>query len=129
MPTTIKQTATFKASPHQVYELLMDNKKHVAFTGSAAKINRTIGGKFTAYGNYLGGFNLELVPDKKIVQLWRDNNWPKGHYSTATFELKKSGDETKLTFTQTDVPTSAYKDIKAGWVQYYWEPMKKYLEK
>ena len=34
MPKTIRQTATFKASPRAVYEALMDSRKHAAFTGN-----------------------------------------------------------------------------------------------
>jgi uncharacterized protein YndB with AHSA1/START domain len=36
----IHQTVTFKASPHEVYEALMDSKKHAAFT--SGRRNRKI---------------------------------------------------------------------------------------
>jgi hypothetical protein len=45
---TIRQSATFKTSPHEVYEALMDSRKHSKFTDSKASISRRIGGKFTA---------------------------------------------------------------------------------
>ncbi len=104
MSKTIRQTATFKASPHEVYETLMDAKKHAEFTGGEAKISRKVGGKFTIYDGEIEGENLELVPDKKIVQTWRYSDWPEGHYSTATFSLEEVDGGTRLTFTQTDVP-------------------------
>ncbi|MBM2832567.1 MAG: YndB domain-containing protein, partial [Dehalococcoidia bacterium] len=59
----------------------MDSRKHAKFTGDSATISREIGGKFTAYGDYAEGINLELVPDKKVVQSWRGSDWPEGHYS------------------------------------------------
>ena len=31
---TIKQSATFNASPDKVYQLIMDQKKHAAFSGA-----------------------------------------------------------------------------------------------
>jgi len=68
---TIKQSVTIKASPHVVYEALMDSKKHAAFTGGKATISRKVGGKFSVFDEYAEGENLELVPDKKIVQSWR----------------------------------------------------------
>ena len=37
---TIRQSATFKASAHEVYEMLMDSRKHTDFTGEKAKISR-----------------------------------------------------------------------------------------
>jgi len=64
----IRQQVTFKAPPHEVYELLMDEKKHGAFSQSKTSINSKVGGKISSGGGYIEGTNLELVPDKKIVQ-------------------------------------------------------------
>jgi len=44
MSKDINQTVVFKTTPHEVYEALMDSKKHAAFSGGAAKISRAIGG-------------------------------------------------------------------------------------
>jgi activator of HSP90 ATPase len=129
MGTTIRQTATFKASTHDVYEALMDANKHSEFTGGVAKISRKVGGKFSIYDGEIDGENLELVPDQKIVQSWRYSDWPEGHYSTATFSLEKIEGGTRLTFTQKDVPDDQYEDIKQGWRDYYWKPMKEMLER
>ena len=90
---TIKQSVTIKAKPHDVYEALMDAKKHAKFTGGKAVISREVGGKFNVFDGYAEGVNLELVPDKKIVQSWRADDWPKGHYSKATFDLKAAAME------------------------------------
>ena len=128
MPKAIRQTVTFNASPRAVYEALMDSRKHAAFTGSPARISRRPGARFTAYGPYLSGVNLELVPGRKIVQLWRSSNWPKFHYSTVTYDLKKVRGGTRLTFTQVGVPDNDYKDKKSGWITHYWQPMKAMLE-
>lgn len=125
---TVKQTVTFRASPHNIYEALMDSKKHAQFTGGEAKISRKVGGKFTAFDGYSEGINVELVADKKIVQTWRASDWPEGHYSKATFSLKEVEGGTRLTFTQTGVPEEHYEDISQGWRDYYWAPMKKLLE-
>ncbi len=85
--STIRQSVTFKASLHEVYEALMDSKKHSKFTGSNAKISRKIGGRFSVWDGDLEGTNLELAPDRKIVQSWRASDWPEGHYSKAAFSL------------------------------------------
>ena len=107
----------------------MDTEKHSAFTGDDANISREIGGSFIAYGGYIEGKNLELVPNKRIVQSWRGSDWPEGHYSHVTYLLDEVGDTTNLTFTQTDVPEEFHDDIYQGWYDYYWEPMKEMLEK
>jgi activator of HSP90 ATPase len=128
MSKTIRQTVTFKSAPHAVYEVLMDEKKHAAFTGGEARISRKTGGEFSIYDGDIEGKNLELIPDQKIVQSWRYGDWPEGHYSTATFALEPTEKGTRLTFTQTNVPDDKYGDIKQGWKDYYWGPMKKMLE-
>lgn len=128
MSKAIKQTVTFKAAPHAIYEALMDERKHAAFTGGDAKISRKVGGKFTIYGGDIEGKNLELVPDQKIVQSWRYSDWPEERYSIATFALEPTEKGTRLIFTQTDVPDEKYEDIKQGWKDYYWKPMKEMLE-
>ncbi|MCI0693105.1 SRPBCC domain-containing protein [candidate division KSB1 bacterium] len=129
MPKTIRQSVTFKARPGQIYEMLMDSRQHAKFSASKASISRKIGGKFAAYGGYINGVNLALVPNKKIVQSWRGSDWPEGHYSKATFTLTKVKGGTRLVFTQSGVPDQQYESIKQGWRDFYWNPMKAMLEK
>ena len=129
MSKIIRQSVTIKATPHQVYEALMDSRKHAKFTGQKARISRQVGGKFTAYGPFLSGTNLELVPDKKIVQAWRAQDWPEGYYSKATFTLTPVEGGTRLTFRQSGVPDEHYAAIKQGWIDSYWTPLKALLEK
>ncbi|MFC1941838.1 SRPBCC domain-containing protein [Chloroflexota bacterium] len=125
----IRQSVTFKASQHEVYEALMDSKKHAEFTGAMVKMSRKVGSKFSIYDGDIQGVNLELVPDHRIVQSWRYSDWPEGHYSRATFSLKEVPGGSRLAFTQTGVPEEFYDDINQGWRDYYWGPMKEMLEK
>jgi len=126
---TIRQSVTFKASPHAVYETLMDSRKHARFTGAKAKISRKVNGGFTTYDGYIEGVHLDLVPDKKIVQSWRGSDWPEGHFSKATFSLEKVKNGARLIFTQSGVPVEHFHGINQGWRDYYWRPMKEMLEK
>jgi activator of HSP90 ATPase len=111
---TIRQSVTFKTSPHEVYEAPMNSKGHSEFTGSRVSISHKAGGKFSVYGGDIEGVNLALVPDQKIVQSWRYSDWPEGYYSKATFSLQKISSGTRLTFTQTGVPEEFYDDIRQG---------------
>jgi activator of HSP90 ATPase len=123
----LKQTVLFAASPHDVYELLMDSKKHAAFTGAAARISRRLGGKISAYDGYISGKNLELVADEKIVQAWHGADWPEGHESLVTFQLQPKGEKCQLVFTHKGIPEDKFNSIKQGWIDYYWNPMKALL--
>ena len=129
MSKPIHQTVTFKASPHEVYEALMDSKKHAAFTGGKARINRAVGGKFMAYDDYITGKNVELIPDQKIVQDWRAVDWPEGYFSCVTFEFTAIPEGTRLDFTHVDLPEGTEEEFTQGWIDNYWEPMKIFLEK
>lgn len=127
---TISQKINFACKPSELYDALMDSKKHSFFTQSKAVLSENVGGKFTVYDGYAEGKNVELVKNAKIVQTWRASDWPAGHYSLVTFSLKKSpSGGTMLAFTQTDVPEKFAKDIEAGWKLYYWKPLKVMLEK
>ncbi len=127
---TLQQTITIRASPHEVYEALMDTKTFTTFTGDHAKLNRGVGGTFTAFGGYVKGKNLELVPDQKIVQEWQadEEGWPKNHFSIITIILTLTDEGTRLDFTQDKLPQACAEDITKGWEEYYWQPLKNYLE-
>lgn len=124
----IHQTVTFKASPHDVYEALMDSRKHARFTGAAARISRKPGGTFSAYDVYIDGINVELVPDTRIVQAWRASDWPEGCYSLVVYTLKKIKDGTRMEFTHIGVPNKEFKGVHSGWEEFYWGPLKALLE-
>jgi activator of HSP90 ATPase len=126
---TIKQTVHIHVKPEEVYEAYVDAKKHGEFIGSKVVFENKVGGKFSAWDGELAGENLELVKGKKIVQKWRADDWPEGHYSKLTIELRADGDGTKLTLAQVDVPDDKVDDIDSGWHEYYWEPMKEYFGK
>ena len=127
---TIEQTVTFKASPHVVYEMLMDPAQHARFTGAEVSIDRQIGGAFTAYDGSLTGTIYEMIRDTKIIQYWRavSDDWPQDHYSVVTFFLEETEDGTRLRLTQTGVPEQSYDDVNQGWRDYYWSKMESFLE-
>jgi len=73
MKTTIRQRVIFRASPARVFEAIIDERRHEAFTGARAKISRRVGGAFSCYGGYIKGINLDLVRAK--VSGWRSHYW------------------------------------------------------
>jgi activator of HSP90 ATPase len=87
----IHQELEFNASPQQLYEALLDSKQFAEFSGRPAEINREVGGAFSLFKGHIIGRNLELIPNKTIVQAWRVVTWPEGAYSIVRFELKPQG--------------------------------------
>jgi activator of HSP90 ATPase len=114
----IQQKVIFKAAIHDVYEALMDSRKHARFTGAPARMSRKTGGTFSAYDGYITGVNIELVPDTWIVQAWRGSDWSEDCYSLVVYSLKMVKGGTRLEFTQIGVPAKEYKSVNAGWVSF-----------
>jgi|SRR6185437_7671724 len=127
----IKQQEHFDASPVEIYNAIMDSKKHALFTGAPADIENKVGGNFTVHHGYITGKNLELVPGKKIVQSWHaeEENWPDDYFSKITFDLKEDKGGTLLNFTHEGVPVEHANSIEDGWKTYYWEPLKEMVGK
>src|SRR3989344_7850793 len=107
----IKQTVIFNASPHELYEAIIDAKKHSEFTGAKATNNEKVGGKFTSWDGYAFGKNLVLQKDKKIVQSWSTADFPE-IITEITFEFEKQGNETKLIFYKKKGPQKKNKKKK-----------------
>jgi activator of HSP90 ATPase len=127
--TIIKQVVLIPASPDEVYEALMDEKKHAEFTGAKAKIDPKVGGKFSAWDGYIFGKNLKLVKGKLIVQEWKTTEWPDYPPSEVEFSLKKKGNGTEITMVHIKVPSEQADSYEQGWFEFYWEPLKKYFKK
>jgi uncharacterized protein YndB with AHSA1/START domain len=124
----IHQEVVFETSPKRVYEALMDSGQHAAFTGNgAAEISREAGGAWSAHGGHITGRNIELVPDRMIVQAWRAKDWPAGVYSVVRFELKSEGNKTRLVLDHWGAPAEHREHLAQGWSARYWEPLRKYL--
>lgn len=126
---SIHQEVTIDAPPSKVYKALVDADEFAAFSGMPAEIDATEGGSFSCFGTFIVGRNIELVPNRRVVQAWRVFNWPEGVYSIATFDLSEAaGGKTKLVFDQSGVPESEAEHIEQGWPEKYWQPLRKHLE-
>ena len=64
-------STTIKESAEIIYNAWLNSEEHSKMIGDDAVASNNIGGKFSAWDEYITGTNVELVPFKKIVQLWR----------------------------------------------------------
>jgi len=127
---SITQTETFSVRPIEVYEALIDAKKHSEFTGSRATSNPRVGGRFTAWDGYISGKHLKLAPGKKIVQEWQTSEWPEGYPpSIVEITLKELDAETRLRLVHSKVPADQVESYRQGWIDFYWEPLKRYFQR
>ena len=137
---SIHQEPVFKASRKRVYEALTDAKQFdkVIHLSAAMKsgmppdaaptqISREAGGAFSLFGGYVTGRQIELVPNERIVQVWRAGGWDPGAYSIAKFVIVEQGAGTKIVFDHTGFPKGDAEHLAAGWKMNYWEPLEKFL--
>jgi activator of HSP90 ATPase len=125
---SIHQEVVLKASRNRVYEALLDAKQFGKLTGSGeAEISREPGGAFSCFGGAIGGRNIELVPNERIVQAWRANSWAAGVYSIARFQFTEEGAHTKLSFDHTGFPKGQADHLAGGWKEHYWEALEQYF--
>lgn len=125
----IHQELEFKATAQSVYQALLDSKQFTAFSGRPAEISPEVGAAFSLFGGHIVGRNVELVPNQRIVQVWRVVTWPEGVYSIARFDFKPQGSGSRLVFSHTGFPEGLHDHLAEGWQQNYWELLQKHFEK
>jgi len=127
---TLKQKVVIPATPEDVYNAIIEGKRHSEFTGSKATSDPKVGGKFTAWDGYIFGKYIELEKGEKIVQEWATTECPEG-YPPSIFELKfnKVTGGTEIEMTHSKVPEEQADDYESGWEDFYWKPLKEYFKK
>jgi uncharacterized protein YndB with AHSA1/START domain len=136
----IHQEVIFKATRKRVYEALTDTKQFdkvvqlsdamksgMAPNAKPTEISREAGGAFSAFGGYVSGRQIDLLPDEHIVQAWRAGSWKPGAYSIARFELTEQEGNTKLIFDHRGFPDGTAQHLAEGWHVNYWQPLAKFL--
>lgn len=137
---SIHQEPVFNASTARVYEALTNaaqfdkvSKLSAAMESGMApatkptQISPVAGGAFSLFGGYVTGRNIELIPDKRIVQAWRSASWAPGVYSIVKFELVAQGSGTKIIFDHAGFPSGTGRHLAQGWHDNYWNPFARFL--
>ena len=133
---TIHQETEIKASPAQLYQVLISSKafsdctkkSFPSFSAASATIDAVAGGSFSLFDGHIVGRILELVPNERIVEAWRVVDWPAGIYSIARFEFRANGTGTTVVFDHTGFPKGLKGHLASGWTEHYWDALSKYFE-
>ena len=137
---SIHQEPVFRASRKRVYQALTDASQFEqvvkmsaamqsmkSLGNKPAEISREPGGVFALFGGYVTGRQIELIPEQRIVQVWRAGSWDPGVYSIAKFELVEQVSGTKIIFDHRGFPDGTAQHLAEGWKGNYWEPLAKFL--
>ncbi len=130
MTYDFKLECDLPAPPKAVYEAWLDTAADSAMTGGEAKIDKRVGGAYTAWDGYISGKTLELAPGVRIVQSWRTSQFAAADPdSTVTVELAPAKTGARLTLIHKGVPDGQTSYEKGGWQDFYFRPMKAYFER
>ncbi|HYM65000.1 MAG TPA: SRPBCC domain-containing protein [Candidatus Sulfotelmatobacter sp.] len=122
----IKQTYLINASSKKVWEALTNSEIIDQWGGGPSKMNAKKGADFSLWGGDIFGKNIEVIPEKKLVQEWFGGKWD--NPSILTFVLKNKNEKTEVLLTHVNVPEKEIKDIEEGWKDYYMIPLKNLVE-
>lgn len=127
MINVIQQSVEFeKTTAEELFDILLDPRKHAEIIKSEVRISRREGDSFSAFNGMVTGKNLTIVPNRMIVQSWRGNVWKDDDFDSIvimTFTSTKRG--AKIDLIHANAPDQFVKVEK--WKELYWEPMKTYL--
>ncbi len=117
------------AKPSEVYSSWLNSETHSRMTGGEAEISAEIGASFTAWDGYIEGVNIELEPDKRIVQSWRTSEFEDNEEdSLVEILFEELNNNTELTLIHSNLSESG-EHYKKGWEEHYFEPMIDYFKK
>lgn len=128
MPERFEIFTILAAAPKQVYEAWLDGERHSAFIGAEASVDGRVGGAFSAWGDYIQGTTLELEKDRRIVQSWRTVDFPEeSPDSRLEILLDEFEAGTRLRLIHSEIPDGMGEEYHQGWIDNYFEPMKRYF--
>ena len=121
-------TAEFAVKPEALYRAWLSSKEHSEMTGSAAKVQARVGGRFSAWDGYITGKTLELEAPSRIVQAWRTGEFAESDPdSRVEILLERIGGGTKLRLTHSGIPEGQSASYRSGWEEWYFKPMRAYF--
>jgi len=128
MSLKFRVSDTFSATPEILYHAWLDSETHSRMTGGNAIVSDQVGGEFTAWDGYIKGKNLELQPPLRIFQTWRTTDFPDAEPdSLLEITFIPEGKITRVTIRHSDLPEQG-QQYQSGWVEAYFNPMKKYFQ-
>ncbi len=126
----LRVSTTIPAAPTTLYYAWLASEQHSAMTGSPAKIDSSVGGKFSAWDGYITGTHVILDLGRRIVMSWRTTDFPKeAPDSRCEVHFEALGGSTRLTILHTEIPEGQGEKYREGWNERYFAPMRTFFSK
>jgi len=119
----------FAVKPSELYHAWLNSSLHGEMTGGEAHCSDQIGESFSAWDGYIKGKNLDLHPNKLILQAWRTSEFnEQDEDSIVKIQLNSTSDGTELILAHTNIPTGQTQ-YKQGWIDHYFTPMQAFFQR
>ena len=126
----LRVQTTIPTAPTTLYLAWLSSEQHSAMTGGTAKIDPTVGGKFSAWNGYITGKLVVLDLGRRIVMSWRTSDFPRDAIdSKVEVHFEALGGSTRLTVLHMEIPEGQGEKYRAGWNDKYFAPMRTYFSK
>jgi len=123
----IFQVIELEASVSEVYKALTDAELLTRLTGMSAQMDNEEGGRFHAWNNKSHGYIMRLIPERRIVQSWRHDDFPDGMYTVVIFDIESTEAGTRVSFNQLGVPEETAGWLTETWKKDFWVPLSEHL--
>jgi uncharacterized protein YndB with AHSA1/START domain len=128
MSDSFEVSTLLPASPERVYGAWLSSEEHGAIIGASAETAPQVGARFSMWDGYIEGTNLQLEPYHRIVQSWRTSEFPPGSPdSRLEIVLEEVEGRTRITLIHSSIPDGQGEGYQEGWVEHYFEPMKRHF--
>ncbi len=128
MKNSFKISQKFPVSPFEVYEAWLNSEKHSSMTGGQAHCSDRIGESFSAWDGYISGRNEFLIENKEIIQSWRTTEFAESDEdSKLVIRLEEIAEGCLLSLEHSNIP-DGQPDYELGWINHYFNPMKRYFD-
>lgn len=114
------------ADPEEVFAALTNPFQIELWSGYPADMKPEAGYVFSLWEGDITGVNLEVVPNKRLVQEWFFGE--QDEQSIVRITLKKAGGRTLVDLNHTHIPEDVFEEITEGWRDYYLGSVKSMLE-
>jgi len=115
-----------KESAEIIFSALTNPFTIELWTGFPAVMEAVEDTEFSLWEGDISGRNLSIIANKQLIQEWyfEDQESP----SVVSIILIEENSKTRIELTHTNIPDEAYENISTGWKDYYFKPLKKFLE-
>ena len=100
------------ADPEEVFAALTNPFQIEIWSGYPADMKAEVGYVFSLWEGDITGVNLEVVPNRRLVQEWFFGE--RDEQSLVEIKLKKENGKTVLDLKHTHIPAEVYEEITEG---------------